>query len=65
MAQLNFTASNPNGNKAQIRKSEEPWDKGYSVFTWKDSGSGVILWREKHELPWDMAFQIATDWVTV
>ena len=64
-AQLNFTASAPNGNKCEIRKSCEPWDKGYSVFTWNDNETtrGVIQWREFHELPWDTAFIIATSWV--
>lgn len=63
MSTLNYTASNPNGRKAQIRQSTEPWDHGYSVFTWHDDGTGVILWREKHELEWDDAFAIAQQWI--
>ena len=59
----NFTGSNPNGKKAEIRQSESPYETGYSVFTWHDDGSGVILWREQHELVWDSAYNIATDWL--
>jgi len=64
-AQLNFTASAPNGNKCEIRQSSDPYDHGYSVFTWNDNGTnrGVIQWRESHELPWGTAFVIATSWV--
>lgn len=61
-AQLNFSTSAPNGNKAQIRKSADPYEFGYSVFTWNDNGKGVILWREHHELPWNTAYSIATKW---
>ena len=59
----NFKGSNPNGNKAEVRQSENPWNTGYSVFTWRDNGSGVLLWREKHELSWEAAFTIASDWL--
>jgi len=64
-AQLNFTASTPNGNKCEIRQSSDPYESGYSVFTWNDNGTnrGIIQWRESHELPWDTAFVIATSWV--
>ena len=64
-AQLNFTASAPNGNKCEIRQSSDPYESCYSVFTWNDNGTnrGVIQWRESHELPWDTAFVIATSWV--
>ena len=64
-SQLNFTASAPNGNRCEIRKSDEPYEKDYSVFTWNDNGTarGVIQWRESHGLPWDTAFLIATSWV--
>jgi len=59
----NFTGSNPNGNKAKLRQSESPWEKGYSVFTWHDDGTGVIMWREQHEMSWDAAFAVASDWL--
>lgn len=55
----NFTGSNPNGYKAEIQTAPD----GFSVFTWRDNGSGVILWREKHNLSWATAFTIATDWI--
>lgn len=60
---LNFKGYSPSGFKAEIRQSETPYEIGFSVFTWKDDGSGVILWREKHELCWEDAFKIATDWI--
>lgn len=60
---LNLTASNPNGRKAEIRQSEEPYNVGYSVFTWHDCGNGVLLWREKHELTWDNAYTIVMNWL--
>ena len=60
---LNFSGSSPSGFKAQIRKSEDPYEFGFSVFTWKDDGSGVILWREKHELSWEDAYRVASDWL--
>ena len=59
----NFKGSNPNGNKAEIRQSDSPYETGYSVFTWRDDGSGVILWKEKHELTWNEAFCIASEWI--
>lgn len=60
---LNFTGSNPQGFKAQVRHSEMPYDTGYSVFTWRDDGTGVILWREQHELAWNDAYSIAQEWL--
>ncbi len=61
---LNFSGSEPSGRKAQIRESESPYDQGYSVFTWHDSGNGVMLWREKHEItPWAQAYSIAAKWL--
>jgi len=61
---LNFTGSDPSGRKAQIRESESPYDYGYSVFTWHDSGNGVMLWSEKHEVtPWAQAYSIAAQWL--
>lgn len=62
---LNYTASNPDGRKCEVRQSENLWDKGYSVFTWLDVGTGVIQWREKHELEWNNAYRIAQEWVNV
>ena len=60
---LNFKGSSPNGRKAEIRKSENPYETGFSVFTWHDSGNGVILWRENHEIEWSEAFRIASEWL--
>lgn len=64
---LNFRGSAPNGNKAKIRKSSDPYEHGYSVFTWNDNGTkrGIIQWRESHEIPWDTAFIIAKSWLDV
>ena len=59
----NFTGSNPNGRKAEIRQSESPWGNGYSVFTWHDDGTGVIMCGEQHEMSWDAAFAVASDWL--
>lgn len=60
---LNFTGSTPSGLKAEIRQSESPYDIGYSVFTWRDDGNGVILWREEHELTWEAAYTRALNWL--
>ena len=61
---LNFSGSEPSGRKAEIRESEAPYDDGYSVFTWHDDGTGVILWREHHEVkPWIAAYSIAAKWL--
>ena len=60
---LSFTGSNPKGQKAKVRKSKSPWENGFSVFTWSDNGTGVILWRETHELSWDDAYKTAQDWL--
>jgi len=61
---LNFSGSEPSGRNAQIREIESPYDYGYSVFTWHDSGKGIVLWREQHEIQqWADAFKIATDWL--
>ena len=61
---LNFSGSDPSGRKAQIRESESPYNEGFSVFTWHDSGNGIVLWREQHEVtPWIKAFSIATKWL--
>ena len=64
---LNFKGSAPNGNKAEIRTSSDPYEHGYSVFTWNDNGTerGVIQWRESHGIPWDTAFIIAKTWLDV
>ena len=63
MSTLNFKGSNPGGFRAEIRKSSDPYDHGFSVFTWRDDGCGVILWRERHELDWSEALAIASDWL--
>lgn len=64
---LTFNGSSPNGNKATIRSTNlqdyRKDENGYSVFTWRDDGSGVILWREQHEMAWEDAFKKATDWL--
>lgn len=62
---LNFKGSAPLGLKAEVRQSESPYDHGFSVFTWCDDGTSVILWREEHELTWDSAYNRAVNWLTV
>lgn len=57
---LIFTGSNPAGYKAEVRKDD--CDK-FSLFRWMDDGSGVILWREYHDLPYKDAMQTAFDWL--
>ena len=63
----NFKGSNPQGRKAEIRSTNSldyrPQDLGFSVFTWRDVGTGVQLWSEKHELTWDDAFATAQNWL--
>lgn len=55
-----FTGSDTYGNHAKICKAQD----GYSVFTWRDAGTGVYLWREQHGLkPFGIAFKLATDWL--
>lgn len=61
---LNFTGSNPHGYKAEIRNSGDPYENGFSVFTWRDV-NGVHAWREKHGLPWGDAFKIAQAWLAI
>ena len=61
---LNFTGSNPDGYKARICQSEDPYETGYSVFTWRDK-NGVHAWREEHELTWDAAFRVAKAWLDI
>ena len=62
--ELHFTGSNPYGYKAEIRNSVEPYEKDFSVFTWRDV-NGVHAWREKHELTWTDAFNIAREWLSI
>lgn len=60
MGELIFSGSDLAGNHAQIRKA----NYGYSVFTWRDIGTGVHLWREQHGLkPFGAAFKLATDYL--
>jgi len=60
MSELIFTGSDPSGNYAEIRKARD----GYSVFTWRDNGTGAYQWREQHGLkPFREAFRVATDYL--
>ena len=63
----NFKGSNPAGFKAEIRSTDSidyrKGEKGYSLFTWKDDGSGVYLWREQHEMTWQDAYTKAVEWL--
>lgn len=56
-----FQASNPDGYKAEIRQA----DDGFSLFIWRDNGSGVHLWRESHGLTWPDAFSAAINWLSI
>ena len=62
MGDLIFSGSDSTGNHASIRKARD----GYSVFTWRDNGTGAYAWREQHGLkPFREAFRVATDYLKI
>ena len=67
MSELNFTGSDPSGRRAEIRSTGSidyrTGENGFSVFTWRDDGTGVYLWREFHGEAWPAAYRRAIDWL--